>query len=379
MAWRLAFDGVNDHCTFPTALSVNLGTEAYSFECAIRLSAFPVSGKIYGIIGRLGTRTGFAVTPDGRLAMYGAGTLRYQTSAGLFLSDSVQHVYRLEHDAGGAWRVYRDNLATPVESGTFTTSTIAGGMNRIGTATGGDEYLQGELAYADLQIPVDSQRWDANLSGGTGTTLPTVSGTNQGTLVNFTLPAAWVFYSSGATYDLQALGGTFAYSGATAALNRGFRLDATGGTFSYSGAVADLTYNTATVYRIDALGGNFTYTGAQATLLRNFRVDATGGAFSYVGGVASLSRGYMMQSQGGTFSYAGADASLTYVSGPMVYTITALGGTFSYTGAAAEFTATGVIPAANPASFVNRAYVGGRLTNSAKIGGRLTNNATVAI
>lgn len=204
MPWRLAFDGVNDHCTFTTAASVNLGADAYSFECALLLSTLPASG-LYGIIGRNGTATGFAVTSDGRLAMYGAGILRYQTSAGLFLADSAQHVYRLEHDAGGAWRVYRDNLTTPIESGTYTTSTSAAGMNRIGTSTGGAGWLLGELAYVDLQIPVGSQRWDANLSGGTGSTLPTVSGTNQGTLVNFTVPDCWVFYSTG---DSLAFSGT---------------------------------------------------------------------------------------------------------------------------------------------------------------------------
>jgi hypothetical protein len=196
MAYLLRFDGINDQCTFPTPLSINLGVDAYSFECRLALSSLPAS-SLYGIVGRLGTATGFAVTPDGRLAMYGAGSLRYQTSAGLFLTDSDLHIYRLEHDAGGAWRVYRDDLITPVESGTFTTSTIASNMNRIGTATGGSSWLAGDLAYADLQIPVGSQKWDADLSGGTGAILPTVSGTNQGSLVNFTVPDCWIFYDDG--------------------------------------------------------------------------------------------------------------------------------------------------------------------------------------
>ena len=198
MAYLLRFDGIDDHCTFPTSLSINLGVDAYSFECRLALSSLPAS-SLYGIVGRLGTATGFSVTPDGRLAMYGSGSLRYQTSAGLFLTDSDLHTYRLEHDAGGAWRVYRDDLITPVESGIFTTSTIASNMNRIGTATSGSGWLAGGLAYVDLQIPVGSQKWDADLSGGTGAILPTVSGANQGSLVNFTIPDCWNFYGDGGT------------------------------------------------------------------------------------------------------------------------------------------------------------------------------------
>ena len=317
------------------------------------------------------------VETNGRLTLFSTSA-RIQSPIGSIVAGVPFDFKVINNLATGNWELYLNDMVTPV--GTFARTTLSFTLNQLPRAT--IVNTNGFKIYNLWQtVGAFVDRFDDTTAPSTGTVWTSTGGTRTLTCVNFAgAPDSWwVFYSSGATYDLQALGGTFTYSGATAALNRGFRLDATGGTFSYSGAVADLTYNTATVYRIDALGGSFTYTGAQATLLRNFRVDATGGAYSYVGGVASLSRGYMMQSQGGAFSYAGADASLTYVSGPMVYTITALGGAFSYTGAAAEFTATGVIPAASPSAFVNRAYVGGRLTNSAKIGGRLTNNATVAI
>lgn len=55
------------------------------------------------------------------------------------------------------------------------------------------------LGYTDTATPANNRMYDTNLSGGSGTALPTSSGANQGTLLNFTVPACWVFYSSGAT------------------------------------------------------------------------------------------------------------------------------------------------------------------------------------
>lgn len=199
--------------------------------------------------------------------------------------------------------------------------------------------------------------YDPNTNGGVGNLLIDRVSNQNGTQAG-TWPAdnrEWVFYSSGATYQLTAQGGTFTYSGQTAALNRGFKLAAQGGAYSYTGSSANLSYTTATIYRLDALGTSYSYAGASASLLRGFVLDA----------------------QGGVYSYAGADASLTYVAGPTVYRLTALGVTYVYSGADATLTATGVIPAANPAAFVNRAYVGGTLTNNAQVGGRLTNNAKI--
>lgn len=222
------------------------------------------------------------------------------------------------------------------------------------------------------------ETWSGLNAPSTGTTWTGANG-NQITLqgTQGTADAWWVFYNSGATYQLTALGGTFTYSGQTAALNRGFKLAAQGGIYSYTGASANLSYTTATIYRLDALGASYSYAGASASLLRGFVLDAQGGAYSYAGASTSLLRGFKLAANGGAYSYAGASASLTYVSGPTVYRLTALGVTYVYSGGAAALTTTGITPAANPSAFVNRARVAGAQTVPAKVGSLLVNNARI--
>jgi hypothetical protein len=229
-----------------------------------------------------------------------------------------------------------------------TTDTSGGFITPSGTQVG------------DTDIFIDDVLVRRYITPSAGTTIPDSVGGNDLTQRG-TWPAnndEWVFYSSGATYQLTALGGTFSYSGGQASMLRRFRLQTLGATYAYSGASANLTYvPTGTVYTLTALGGSFAYSGGQASLLRRFRLVANGGAYAYSGG----------------------SANLTYNQLPGVYRLTALGATYTYTGGIATLTATGVTPSANPGAYVIQAYVGGTQTISAKIGGRQTIQAVVAI
>jgi hypothetical protein len=299
------------------------------------------------------------VTSTGQLRIVSAGSNRYGSTAQLIFT-GVPFDYTLTHTAAGAWDIYNNLTNAPTgESGSFTTSRVFSELNQFGRASSSaTSYLQGDIAEITVTGLGNAQSWQAELSNGAGSTLPTVSGTNNGTLVNFTVPDCWIFYSSGATYQLTALGGTFSYACAQANLLRRFRLQALGATYAYSGASANLTYvPSGTVYTLTALGGLFAYSGAQASLLRRFRLVANGGAYAYSGG----------------------SANITYNQLPGIYRLTALGATYTYTGGVATLTATGVTPIANPGAYVIQAYVGGTQTISAKIGGRQTINAMVAI
>lgn len=197
MGYRLRFDGVNDYCQFGSSMSINLGTSAYTLEAKLILNATPAS--LGGLLGRNGTSAGFFVTSALRLAMYSAGSMVYQTSANFFLVDGSVHTYRLEHDAGGAWRAYRDGSL--FESGTFATGATAAPLIWIGQGNNAaNTFCSMDLEYLEVTGTANAQKWDANLSGGTGTTLPTTSGTNQATLINFpTDNSQWIFFSSGST------------------------------------------------------------------------------------------------------------------------------------------------------------------------------------
>jgi hypothetical protein len=362
MPYALRFDGVNDVVSLTSGMTGNVGTSAYTMRVKSSPAGItlPASGNA-GIIGTSSdsAASGLIVTSTGQLRIVSAGSNRYGSTAQLIFT-GVPFDYTLTHTAAGAWDIYNNLTNAPTgESGSFTTSRVFSELNQFGrssnSATG---YLQGDIAEITVTGLANSQSWQADLSNGAGSTLPTVSGTNNGTLVNFTVPDCWIFYSSGATYQLTALGGTFSYSGGQASLLRQFRLQTLGATYAYSGASANLTYvPSGTVYTLTALGGSFAYSGAQASLLRRFRLVANGGAYAYAGG----------------------SANLTYNQLPGIYRLTALGATYTYTGGIAAMTATGVTPMANPGAYAIQAYVGGTQTISAKIGGRQTINAMVAI
>ena len=363
--------------TIATAITGNAGTSTYSFR--IRSGPNGITVPASGIAGFIGTSqatgsNGLVVNASGQIRVYRSGTNLYGSTSALITS-GVQFDYTLSHTAGsGAWDIFDNLTGLPTgESGTYTTAQLwsngVNGLNQLGRSSSTNAvYLVGDMEIIAVTGLTNSQEYDASLSGGTGLTLPTTSGVNQGTLDGFGPTDADNWGGFGATYTLTAQGGSYTYAGAS----------------------ADLTYTTSgTVYTMTALGGSFSYSGGSAALLRNRKLTAQGATYNYSGGSASLLRGFKVVAQGGTFSYAGGSADLTYTGGPVSYRLTALGATYVYFGGVATLTAGGVIPAANPGALVIQALVGGTqsiqcriggtMTNNARIGGRLTINAMVAV
>lgn len=233
MPTRLRFDGVNDYCQFSSSMSIDLGLAAYTFEAKLVLNATPTA--LGGLLGRNGTSAGFFITSTLSLAAYTSGTLRYQTAANFFLQDGNVHTYRLEHDSGGAWRAYRDG--TLISSGTFSTTTVAAPLIWIGQGNNSsNSYCSMDLEYLEVTGVTNAQKWDANL-GGSGTTLPTTSGTNQATQINFpTDNSQWISVSGGGAVLQAAATGV---STATAALTTAIALAAAA--VGVSSATASLT------------------------------------------------------------------------------------------------------------------------------------------
>jgi len=325
------------------------------FEAARFQTDFPVSATPTGPATLIFLRTG------SDFELRSPSNAAWIVNTGLNLSDFNN--FRIRSTFNGTThtqQLFLNGSSTPFATRNPTTAAIGAqtALFALGSSTraGGIKFFK----YTDFVTPANSRMYDADASGGTGNILPeTLNGFN-GTQAG-TWPAnndEWVFYSSGATYQLTALGGTFSYSGAQASLLRQFKLQTLGATYAYSGAPANLTYvPTGTVYTLTALGGSFAYSGGQASLLRRFRLIANGGAYSYAGG----------------------SANLTYNQLPGIYRLTALGATYTYTGGIATLTATGVTPMANAGAYVIQASVGGTQTINAKIGGKQTIQAMVAI
>jgi len=200
MGYRLRFDGTKSFVLLSSTCSTNWGTSTYTIEFGAIVTRFPASGN-EGILGsNVGTTTGITLrqaSGDGALAVLTSGTFRYASAAGLVILNEY-HVYRLEHDSGGAFRWYRDGVQFGA-SGTFTTSgTVV--VQAFGRANTGGGFAQMDLEYIELTGFTNANEWDANLSLGTGTTLPTADTVNQGTLNNFG-GSPWIFYSADVSWS----------------------------------------------------------------------------------------------------------------------------------------------------------------------------------
>lgn len=192
----------------PSGCTSNAGTTTYTWWIKGTLRTAPA-----GVLGHLGTSStttsnGFVTNATLQLRVYTAGTNRYGTGDNFF-EVGVYHHYRLEHDSGGAWRAYRDNMTTPVASGTFTGSTNFAQLNQMfRSSSTSTMYAEWDLEEMGITSTTFNETYNANLSGGTGNILPTVSGNNQGALNTPLWPSnnsQWVGFGATSAASIAAV------------------------------------------------------------------------------------------------------------------------------------------------------------------------------
>ena len=325
MGYRLRFDGVNDYCQFGSSMSVDLGLSAYTFEAKLILNATP--SFLGGLLGRNGTAAGFFITPSLSIATYASGTLRYQSASNFFLVDGNVHTYRLEHDSGGAWRAYRDGSL--FGSGTFSSSVVAAPLIWIGQGNNGSNtFCSMDLEYLEVTGPTNAQKWDANLSSGTGTTLPTTSGTNQATLINFpTDNSQWISFSSGSTvtadvaYSVDSF--TFSASSTVSAPDTtstiAYNLD--GFTFAASATSTAPTTSATISYSVD--GFTFAASSTVTTPPNTAGISYSLDGFTYSAS-ARVSNSSIAAYDFGAISYAASALVVSNISTTVTYDVGAL-------------------------------------------------------
>jgi len=209
--------------TIPTAMTGNAGTATYSFRLRSGPNGItvPASG-LSGFFGTSQTTTsnGPVVNASGQLRIYVSGTNRYGSTSALIVS-GVQFDYTLTHTSGsGAWDIFNNLTGSPTgESGAFSTSTSwVGGtnaLNQMGRSSSSNAvYLVGDMEIIAVTGLTNAQEWQADLSGGTGLTLPTVSGTNNGTLDGFGATDAdnWIGFTSAVTSTISCDLGDFGFA-----------------------------------------------------------------------------------------------------------------------------------------------------------------------
>jgi len=206
--------------TIPTAITGNAGTGLYSFR--VRSGPAGITLPATGVAGFIGTSqatgsNGLATNPSGQLRVYRSGTNLYGSTTALITS-GVQFDYTLTHLANGNWDIFNNLTGSATgQSGTYTqTQAWSGGvnaLNQLGRSSNTNTvYLVGDMEIIAVTGLANAQEWQADLSGGTGLTLPTVSGTNNGTLDGFGATDAdnWIGFTSAITstinYDLGDFG-----------------------------------------------------------------------------------------------------------------------------------------------------------------------------
>jgi hypothetical protein len=264
------------------------------------------------------------------------------------------------------------------------------------------------LFFTDANAPINNKTYDANLSGGIGTTLPpdgTLNGAmawveyddgsavtpislsgaipdisvNVGDAVNIDLNAyfdgtetPFIITSIGA--DLSAVGLSIAagviVGTATAGSLTGVRVRGTDAALNTADSnlfnvtvaetqeyelipVAGVYSYTGAVVSIAAGralkpdAGEYSYTGQQVPLLTSRVITPESGSFSYTGSSVALLANRLISPQAGSYSYTGRSVVIEYTGGAVSYVITPEPAVYSYAGLAVSLLADRVI---NPQS-----------------------------
>lgn len=350
MPYALRFDGVNDVVTIPNGMSGNIGTSAYSFRVKSGPDGITLPATLNrGFIGAtLASASGLVVTSGGLIEVWRVGTKLYGSSVQRLFT-GVPFDFTLSHLADGTWTITDNLTSTVTDSGTYTNNITwsgSGVLNQLGknSSNANNSCLAGDIVLIAVTGLLNADTWDADLSGGSGSVLPSVSGTNNGTLVNFTVPACWIFYSSGGTaYADTLLSGSYAHSGSllnsavgySSALQAGsythsgsalgsavgYSSTLQGGVFSYSGSeLQSIISNGAQNYSDTLLGGAFTHSGSalQSSVARNSTLLA--GSYSHSGSNLTASLAFYSALNGGAYSHFGSMLQST-ISGQVTVSI----------------------------------------------------------
>ncbi len=208
--------------TIPTAMTGNAGAGLYSFR--VRSGPAGITLPASGVAGFIGTSqatgsNGLATNASGQLRVYRSGTNLYGSTTALIVS-GVQFDYTLTHLANGNWDIFNNLTGSATgQSGTYTqTQAWSGGtngLNQFGRSSNTNAvYLVGDMEIIAVTGLTNAQEWQADLSGGTGLTLPTVSGTNNGTLDGFGATDAdnWIGFTSAVTSTISCDIGDFGFA-----------------------------------------------------------------------------------------------------------------------------------------------------------------------
>lgn len=185
MTIYLVSDGTNDVAQIADAITIaSLGTQAWTFRYKGIVNT--VSG-VTGFAGSSSSSTvaGPAVGTAGQMIIRSSANVAVATSPTGFIIFGEDHKYECDHLSTGEISWKRDDIE--IATGSYTsTGTSWTNINQFFRASSAaTARLGGKHEYIEFIGTVNANKWDSNLSGGTGNVWPTTDGLNQATLVNF--------------------------------------------------------------------------------------------------------------------------------------------------------------------------------------------------
>lgn len=199
MPYRLRSDGVDDVVQIASAIIIaSLGTQAWTFRYKGEIQTVTGTTALAGTSSS-STVAGPAVSTTGQMIIRSSANITIATSPAGFIIFGENHKYECDHAADGAISWKRDDVE--IGTGSYTGTQAWTNINQFfRAASATTARLPADTDYIEFVGTVNANKWDAGLSDGTETVLPTTNGLNQGTLVNFTVPDCWVFYSIGSSF-----------------------------------------------------------------------------------------------------------------------------------------------------------------------------------
>lgn len=198
MTIYLVSDGVNDTPQITDAITIaSLGTQAWTFRYKGIINAVTGTTALAGTSSS-STVAGPAVSTTGQLIIRSSANVAVATSPTGFIIFGEDHKYECDHLSTGEISWKRDDIE--IGTGSYTGSQQWTNLNQFFRATSASTArLGGKHEYIEFVGTVNANKWDSNLSGGTGNVWPTTNGLNQAALVNFpTDGTQWEDTGSGA-------------------------------------------------------------------------------------------------------------------------------------------------------------------------------------
>ena len=194
MPYLLETTAANSYANPASTVTVGANTDDY-----IEFSGYANSGNpggSYRLFGDTGSYHYFIELTSTEVRLWISGSVKSFSSGYTQPAVGTDFVVRLVNTGGTNWECFLDGVSLGAGSGTVYVNAE---FTQLLNFNSSSEAFQGGCYYIEACTDgtgTATNRWE-NVTDSTATTWVDTIGANDATLTNFTLPDAWIFYSSG--------------------------------------------------------------------------------------------------------------------------------------------------------------------------------------